>query len=117
MEGNIVNSYYPNGKVFESTDPDGNIDSFEYDLYRQRTIVTDSRGNGTTYDYSTDGHQLRVTNPDGSTELNSWGTTANVDQGLLLYQTNAMGVITANKYNNTQLGDLTGTQEYQFQGL
>ena len=68
-----THTYYANGRAFQATDPDGHVQRFHFDLYRNRTTAFDERLNGTTYTYSTEkGNLLQVQYPDRSRETNKW---------------------------------------------
>ena len=71
-----THTYYANGRAFQATDPDGHVQRFHFDLYRNRTTAFDERLNGTTYTYSTEkGNLLQVQYPDRSRETNKWNET------------------------------------------
>src|SRR5262249_1541165 len=120
--GNVAYSYYDNGRVFQATDAAGNPTTFEYNLYRRRTIVTDERGNQTGYDYDTSGHSSRITYADHTSEANVWGPatigSGQTAQNLLLYHIDPSGIVTSYTYvNDGSLGDVHTATEGHFNNL
>ncbi|MDP2810166.1 MAG: hypothetical protein Q8O34_08455, partial [Rhodocyclaceae bacterium] len=57
--------YYQNGRAFSQTDSFGLGDTLDYDLYRKRTRVTNSRGGVREYAYDANGGLIQLTEPDG----------------------------------------------------
>ena len=67
QKNSMAFSYYHNKKAFDYVNTLGEVESLSYDLYRQKTQVTDPRGFMRTYFYDTDhGALKKLEEPDGA---------------------------------------------------
>jgi RHS repeat-associated protein len=91
----VTYSYYANRMAFQtSIIPEGTTGTHFYNVYRQRTIFSDQRGNPTVYDYDGDGHVTRITDPDQSNERTTW------QNGRIITQTDTFGNSTTYQYDS-----------------
>jgi YD repeat-containing protein len=107
--GAVTHTYYPNGRSFQTVDPEGNVQTYQYNTYRNRTTFTDENNHDTLYDFDLLGRQVRVTYPDRSSELDSWGAPGSTDAGLHLTHTDPLGKIANYIYGATNAQVLTGS--------
>ncbi|HVT90374.1 MAG TPA: fibronectin type III domain-containing protein [Tepidisphaeraceae bacterium] len=82
--GNYTYNYYPNGRVFSTTDPNNKSEFFSYDLFKSslesttgqlhtsRSYHTDVNGNTTEEVFDSNGLLTRTVNPDGSRVDQQW---------------------------------------------
>ena len=76
-DGNVTQfAYYANRRGFQETDPEGDVQSFSYNLYPNcnRTAFTDENGQTTYYDYDNNGNVIQQVNPDGTTLAYTWSS-------------------------------------------
>ena len=86
-------SYYANRRGFQVTDAVGNVVSFSFNLFRNRTGQTDARGLTTYFDYDSDGNILQQLNPDRTTLTNTYlyVNSGTVNTDLVSYDTDEFG--------------------------
>jgi RHS repeat-associated protein len=90
-------NYYQNGRVINYWDGLQDTEIMDYDLYRQRTRVTDPRGFVREYDYDGNGFQTEMQEPDGGILY----FTPQADN-LRTCKTDALGYTTKYSYNQNQ---------------
>ena len=93
--------YYTNKRVFCVTDPLGNQERYEYDLWHNITRYTDERGLTTTYEFDKNGLTTRIIHPDQTRVTNTWNSadqlTSSIDElgRVNSYSYNGLGNVTS----------------------
>ena len=64
--GGKTTHYFEFGNIIQTTDPLGNSEYWDYDLYGQVTLHTDQLGQNTYYGYDQYGHQTSIRLPNGA---------------------------------------------------
>ena len=96
----LTNEYDANGRVSRQTQADGGVFTFAYILTGSavtQTVVTDPRGNATTYRFNAAGFPFSQTDALGQTTVNNYAPGSN----LLLSTTDALGRVTRFSYDAT----------------
>lgn len=70
--GALTYTYYPNRRAFQGVGPDGNTNTFSYNLYRQQTTHLDADGGVDVHGYDLAGDNLGTTFSDGTSVSTVW---------------------------------------------
>ena len=60
-------AYYQNGRTYSDANGLGQTETLDYDLFRKKTRVSDSRGNVREFSYDANGALVKLLEPDGAT--------------------------------------------------
>ncbi|PWG15419.1 hypothetical protein DF268_01010 [Streptomyces sp. V2] len=71
-DGGVWTDIYSGNVLLQSTDPYGNVVSYDYDRYLRPVEITDQRGNSTTMTYDSAGRMLTRTSPSSLGYSESW---------------------------------------------
>jgi len=101
-------TYYRNNKAFTNANALGEGETVDYDLYRQRTRVSDPRGFIRTHFYDkANGALLKLEEPDGAI-LRFNNTT----DAMRYSKTNGLGFTTQYSYKTSRIIDAAGTDNF-----
>src|SRR5262249_36535718 len=87
-------TYFPDGRAFQTINPDGTVQTYDYNAYASETMITDENGNETLYGFDTQGNTVRVTAPDRTSVLSTYSNN------LPHSHTDAFGVTTTYTYDS-----------------
>lgn len=114
--GKLIAAYDANGQAIQTqhnpnqdvvTDQRGNVTTYTYDNNGNITQKVDALGHTTTYTYDANGNQASVTDPAGNTTL----TTSDPQSYLQTSETDALGHTNAWAYDKTTHSQLLGATD------
>jgi RHS repeat-associated protein len=100
-------SYYDNDRAYSYIDQLSNEESLTYDLFRNRTRITNPRGFITEHNYNSRGALTKLVKADNGILL-----FENNEDGLRYIKHNALGYATSYSYNNARTLDGAATDSY-----